>query len=219
MRKLTGLSLALTSSLFILALSSPALAEVDTFEVPLKDVHQGAVVEDFINDEVDECAEDGIDLLPGQEAWHFVVPGFPVNGTPDLINVEAVFDDGVIVDSFVFQKGKGWYIITQGATTLNNAVGIAAPPVQDETFVMNLSHTCVNTPTPTPSPSSTPSPTPTVTPTPTATPSSTPTQTLPAAVDGNELEAELAQTGFPILPAALIGFGTIAAGTIIRRVI
>lgn len=223
MRRLTKISLALMSSLLILGLGSVAFAEVETFEVPLKPAHQGAIVEDFINDEVDECAEDGIELLPGQEAWHFVVPGFPVVGTPDLINVEAVFDDGVIVDSFVFQKGKGWYIITQGATTLNNAVGIAAPPVQDEAFIMNLSHTCVNTPVPTSSP--TPTPTPTTTPTPSPSPTITTPTPSPSgssvAVSGGELTTdELAHTGFPFLPAGLVGVGLIAAGAaIIRRVI
>ena len=194
MRKLlTGLSLALMSSLFILAPSTAAadtyypptddpivyqLAE-NTFEVPLKEVHKGAAAGDFANGE--ECP---VELGTNQVAWHFVVPAFPTgpsgkypDGTPDLIDVQATFDPDVTPDdSFVAQSGKGWYIVTTGTFELVDATGTAQPAPFEEDVIMNLSHTCIGE-VPSPSPTSSPTPTQTNSPSPSASPSpsSTPT--------------------------------------------
>ncbi len=90
-----------------------------------------------------DCGGDAIDPDLGPFAWHFVVPSFPTNGSPDLVAVTAEFQNAGLVENLghVAQKGKAWYLFTPSADVLVNAWGFSddpqVPPVR-----MVLSHTC-----------------------------------------------------------------------------
>jgi hypothetical protein len=193
MRRIAFVAAAMLTAM--IGFTAPSLAdEVQTTDVPLKEVHQNSLAEDFAI----ECEEE---LLEGQVLWHFVVPSFPGSpngGGGDLVDVVAVFDDGTqskTPPGGVVQNGKGFNVLTQDATTLVSATGKAVDVQEDQDLIMNLSHTCVYV-DPEPSPSPTPSPSVTPTPTPTATPTPTPTTDVNGEVIATDIAAEeLAATG------------------------
>ena len=146
-KRSTALGMVLGGLLFIaggFALEGTASADThfveDNYDLHLKDVHHGATWADFVA-EGDECDDaetpEGLPYL-----WHFVVPSYPVGGTPDVTAVHAFFSDaGLVEDGNVVQDGKGWNLYTATADTLEDAVGDSSAD-EASPVVMNLSHTC-----------------------------------------------------------------------------
>jgi hypothetical protein len=172
MRRIAFVAAAMLTAM--IGFTAPSWAdEVQITDVPLKEVHQNSLAEDFYS--LKECKD--VTVEKGQVLWHFVVPdkSFPAN--PDgvggnLIDVVAEFDAGTQDKNppgGVVQNGKGFNILTQDAAKLLNATGKATdvPAETDlETLEMNLSHTCLYVvPDPPDGPTQPPTPTPTPTPT------------------------------------------------------
>lgn len=96
---------------------------------------------DFLDD-IQHCIDDGIDLQPGQAAWHFVATQVDTFADPNLLYYSfTILGEGSVGPRP--QQENQYYVITDWDDSLLDAWVFH---VMEETGLLNLSHTCVNPP-------------------------------------------------------------------------
>lgn len=112
-----------------MALVSPSAAA--TGDVPLKDAHQGASYEDFLDE--DEC--EGVELGEGEILWHFILSPLEVANT----GTHTLTWDGTYPGR---TTGKAvHFVVINGEETVPASVFASSDNISEKTE-LRVSHTC-----------------------------------------------------------------------------